>query len=117
MGNFDGAEICELKGLSIQSNLETILPKTDFGLYRDDGYFFLRNLNGQQMGKKRKPSSKFSKTLVLVFIFKQITNLKEVNFLDVTLNLQNGTYRPYKKPKDKLLYTHPLIIKQFTANH
>ena len=31
------------------------------------------------------------------------TNFKEVDFLDVTLNLQNGTYRPYKKSNDKLL--------------
>ena len=39
-------------------------------------------------------------------------------FLDVTPNQQNGTYRPYKKPNNKLLYihsssNHPLqIIKQ-----
>ena len=34
------------------------------------------------------------------------------------MNLQNGTYRPYSKPNDKLLYIHsssnhpPKIIKQ-----
>ena len=45
-------------------------------------------------------------------------NLKEVDFVDVTLNLQNGTYRPYNKPNDKLLCIHsssnhpPKIIKQ-----
>ena len=33
------------------------------------------------------------------------TNLKEVDF-DVMLNLQNGTYHPYKKPNNKLLYIH-----------
>ena len=32
------------------------------------------------------------------------TNLKIVDFLDVTFNLENGTYRPYKKPNDPLLY-------------
>ena len=36
------------------------------------------------------------------------TNLKEVDFLDVTLNLQNGTYRPHEKPNDELLYIHSL---------
>ena len=36
MGNFDGAEICELVGLYIQSKLEKILPKSNFGLYRDN---------------------------------------------------------------------------------
>ena len=104
MGSFDGAEICELVGLYIQSNLENILPKTNFGLYQDDGLILLRNLNGQQMDKKRK---------AIIKIFKDIgfsidiqTNLKEVDFLDVTLNLQNGTYHPYKKPNNKLLYIH-----------
>ena len=68
------------------------------------------------MDKKRK---------AIIKVFKDIgfsidiqTNLKEVDFLDVTLNLQNGTYRPYKKANDKLLYIHsssnhpPQIIKQ-----
>ena len=45
------------------------------------------------------------------------TSLREVDFLDVTLNLQNVTYRPYKKPNNNLyidsLSNHPLqIIKQ-----
>ena len=33
-----------------------------------------------------------------------MVNLKEVSFLGVTSNLTNGTFRPYKKPNDKLLY-------------
>ena len=32
------------------------------------------------------------------------TNLKIVHFLDTTFNLNYGTYRPYKKPNDLLLY-------------
>ena len=36
MGSIDGAEICEFVGLYIQWNLENILPKTNFGLYRDE---------------------------------------------------------------------------------
>ena len=45
------------------------------------------------------------------------TNLKIVHFLDVTFNLANSTYRPYRKPNDNLLYIHtssnhlPQIIK------
>ena len=31
------------------------------------------------------------------------TNTKEVDFFDVTLNQQNGIYRPCKKPNNKLL--------------
>ena len=46
------------------------------------------------------------------------TNINEVDFLDVTFNLENNTYWPYKKPNDKLIYIHtnsnhpPQIIKQ-----
>ena len=54
ISSFDGAEICEVAGLYIQSNLENILPKTNFGFYRDNGLILLRSLNGQQMDKKRK---------------------------------------------------------------
>ena len=64
MGSFDGAEICELVGLYIQTNLENILPTTNIELCQDDGLILLRNPNGQQMDKKENLSSKFSKTLV-----------------------------------------------------
>ena len=30
MGSFDAAEICELVGLYIQSNLENVFPKTNY---------------------------------------------------------------------------------------
>ena len=46
------------------------------------------------------------------------TNLKIVDFLDTTFNLNNSTYRPYKKPNDLLLYINkssnhpPQIINQ-----
>ena len=48
------------------------------------------------------------------------TNLKKVEFLDVTFNLITGLYVPFKKPKDNLLYINrssdhpPQIVKQLT---
>ena len=69
MRSFNGAEICELAGLYIQSNIKNILLQINFRLHRGDGLI----LNGQQMDKKRKLSPKFSLvTLVLVLTFKQI---------------------------------------------
>ena len=66
----------------------------------------LRNLNRQETGKVRKS---------IIGVFKDIgfsleieTNLKEIDSIDVSLNLRNGTYRPYKKPNDMLLYIHNL---------
>ena len=101
-----------------QSNLENILLKRNFGLYKDDELVLLRRLNGQKMGKKRNLSSKVFTDIG--FSIDIQANLKEVDFLDVTLNLPNGTYRLYKKPSDKLLYIHsssnnPLqVIKQLS---
>jgi hypothetical protein len=45
-------------------------------------------------------------------------NLKRVNFLDVTLDLESGLYKPYRKPGDRPLYVSahsnqpPLILKK-----
>ena len=58
------------------------------------------------MDKKRKAIFKIFKDIG--FSIDTQTNLREVYFLDVTLNLQNGIYRPYKKPNNKLLYIHSL---------
>ena len=44
--------------------------------------------------------------------------MKIVNYLDVTLNLNDGSYRPYKKPNDETNYIHvnsdhpPSILRQ-----
>ena len=32
--------------------------------------------------------------------------MKIVNYLDVTLNLNDGSYRPYKKPNEETNYIH-----------
>lgn len=95
MGSYDGAETCEIVGLFILSMLIKELGKSQVGLYRDDGLVVVRNLNGQQTDRIRKK---------IINIFKEIgfdieieTNLKEVDFLDITFNLASGIYRPYKK--------------------
>lgn len=120
MGSYDGAEICEFVGLFILSELSKEIGKPQVGLYRDDGLVIVRNLNGQQTDRTRKK---------IIKIFKEIgfdieieTNLKEVNFLDITFNLSNGTYKPYKKPNDKLMYINtssnhpPQVIKQLPTS-
>ena len=78
---FDGAELFELVGIYIHTKLKQILPKSNFGLYQDDGLTLLRNLN-------RKQTDKVMKNIIRVF--KDIgfsldieTNLKELEFLDV----------------------------------
>ena len=76
----------------------------------------LRNANGQKTDRTRKYIIKVMKDLG--FQIEIETNLKEVNFLDVTFNLNSGLYKPYKKPNDQLLYVMtlsdhpPQVIKQ-----
>ena len=55
------------------------------------------------MDKKRRTLIKFFKDIG--FNMDIQTNLKEVDFLEITLNLQNGTYCPYKKSYGNL-YIH-----------
>ena len=72
------------------------------GLYRDDGLIVLNNKNGQQTDRTRKKIVKIFKDTD--FSIDITPNLVEVNFLDVTFNLLNETYRPYRKPNDELKY-------------
>jgi len=49
-------------------------------------------------------------------------NKKIVNFLDVTFDLTSGSYKPYMKPNNKLLYVHsqsnhpPALLKNIPDN-
>mgnify|MGYP004361308217 CR=1 FL=1 len=104
MGSYDGAETCELIGIYTLYRLAERINKEDTGLYRDDGLILLRELNGKDTDKARKDIIKIFKDIGFNIEIK--TNLKVVDFLDVTLNLSDGTYRPYKKPDDKLSYIH-----------
>ena len=119
MGSFDGAETCELVGLFILNTLSNKFGKENIGLYRDDGLACFRNLNGHQSDKLKKDITKIFKEMGLSITI--AANLKIVNFLDVTFNLQDGTYKPYKKPNDTPLYINidsnhpPNIIKQIPA--
>ena len=85
-------------------------------MWQDDGLGILRSRSARTIDRTRKD---------IIQIFKECgfqieiaTNLFEVNFLDVTFNLKNDSYRPYKKPNDSLMYintssNHPQqILKQ-----
>ena len=115
MGSYDGAELCELIGIYIQSLFTNILSKDNVGLYRDNGLFILRKIKKQQTDRIRKKTISIFKNID--FKIEIVSNLTEVDFLDVTPNLENNIYRPYKKPNDKLIYTdvssnHPPQIKK-----
>ena len=112
MGCYNDAEVCDIVGSYILNLLCNILDKDLVGLYRDDDLAIVRNLSGPEIERKRKAIIKLFKECCLNITIK--TNLKIVNFLDVKINLDTGTYRPYRKPDNKLAYNnrksnHPLL--------
>ena len=69
-----------------------MIKKSYCRFYRDDDLVILRNVNGQQTYKYLKMSVRFR------------IDIKVVDFLDITFNLNSGTYKPYKQSNDPLLY-------------
>ena len=116
MGAYDGAEICELVGLYALSLLNKKLNTYSVGLYRDDGLAVLRRASGSRADRARKDLIQAFKDLGLRITVD--TNLKSVDFLDVTLDLETGSFQPYRKPNDTPLYVHinsnhpPPVLKQ-----
>ena len=93
MGSYCGVEICELAGIYLLTRLATIIKKSHWGLYRDNGLVILRNANGQQIDRTRKSIIQISKNVG--FSLGVETNSEVVDFLDITFNLGNGIYKPY----------------------
>ena len=112
MGSFDGAESCDICGLFLLSKLQhlSIVP----GLYRDDG-LAISNLSPRDTENTKKNICEIFKEYNLSITIE--ANLKVVNFLDVQLDLEKGTFKPFAKPNDKLNYVNsqsnhpPGIIK------
>jgi hypothetical protein len=93
MGSFDGAEVCELVGLFILNNLCDKYGKDNIGLYRDDGLVIFKNTTGTQAERIKKDLTRRFKKHGLKITIQ--TNLKIVNYIDVTFNLENESYYPY----------------------
>ena len=101
MGSYDGAEACELVGLYLLSQLQNL--NIQVGLYRDDG-LAVTNTTPKQAEKIKQEIAKIFKKHNLKITIE--ANKKIINYLDVTLDINNQTYRPYKKPNDTPLYVN-----------
>ena len=114
MGAYDGAEVCELVGTFLLSLIRS--KYENVGLYRDDGLAAFKNMSGPGNERIKKDIQKTFKEKGLDIIIQ--CNLKVVDYLDLTFNLNDGSYRPYRKPDDETCYIHvdsdhpPNIIKQ-----
>ena len=104
MGSYDGCEVCELVGLFILKTTRDRFPELNFGLYRDDGLGAHQKLPGPKLERMKKDLVATFKDLGLSITIE--TQLHTVNFLDVTFNLNDESYAPYRKPNDTPLYIH-----------
>ena len=120
MGCYDGAEVCELVGTLALAKLSEVYNGSDIGLYRDDGLAVFRNVSGPEVDRIRKDMTKVFNNLGLKSTIQ--ANLKSVDFLDITLDLRTGKYRPYRKPNGRPLYVHhksnhpPIIIQNLPSS-
>ena len=100
MGCYDGAEIWELVGIYIQSKPWKLMNKKDFRLYRDDGLGLVRNTSGPEADRITKVFKECGLSITCA------VNKMIVGFLDVRFNLNDQTYKPYRKPNNDPVYTN-----------
>ena len=116
MGAYNRVEVCELNGNYLTYELSKLYEKKDIGLYRYNGLVLFKNKSGLESEKtKNSIRSIFWKNELKIIIQ---CNLKNLNYLDVTLNLSDSSYRPFNKANNEVNYIHkqsshpPSIIKQ-----
>ena len=114
MGNFHGAELCELVGLYLLNKIGNIFDKYwECGIYRDDGLAVTSKCAAtilERMGKKLRSiflNEGFKITLE--------SGLWKTEFLDVVFDLKNDTYSPYRKENSSISYVdrrsnHPQYV-------
>ena len=71
-------------------------------LYCDDGLAIVNNATGPKMDRLRKDIITLFKNEGLSITIE--TNLLVTDFLDVTFDLRQGIYYPYRKPNNNPLY-------------
>ena len=95
MGAYDSAQVVDLVGIYILDTLGRIVNSKQVGLFSRDGIIQIRDSNGPKTSSIQKKIIRAFK--ILVFRIQIASNLKIVDFLDVTLNLNNGTFKPFSK--------------------
>ena len=101
-GRHDGAEYSELVGLFLLADLEKI-DRLSPGIYRDDCLSVTNASPRQTEAMKKKMCEVFARHGLGTTAE---ANLKIVNFLDVTFDLENETFKPFLKPNNTPQYVH-----------
>ena len=89
MESFDCVRITHLVVIYILDTLGRIFDLNQIGFYRDDGFIFILNSNGPKTSQLQKKIRVFRSQGLRNEIS---SNLKIVNILDVTFNLDNNSF-------------------------
>ena len=100
MGAYDDAQVCELVGIFMLNKISEKYDRNNSGLYRDDDLAVFKNINGLESERMKKNFQSLFKKYGLEIIIE--CNKKVVDFLEVTFNLKDGTYKPYQKPDNNI---------------
>ena len=107
---------CLLKNALNFAEQHTEVCEAVGNLYRDDGLAIFKSVIGSKAEQIKKDIQKLFKNNHLNITIQ--CNLKIANYLDVTINLSNATYRPFCKPNNDIAYIHkesnhtPSILRQ-----
>ena len=114
MGSYMGAEICDLIGLYILFDLNSVNNLSSFGLYRDDGLAVLKRSKCENERATKRIRSIFKNHGFKISVE---CNLTQTDFLDISMDLCNNTYSPYRKENANVKYinngsNHPKLIRK-----
>ena len=95
-----------------------IVNSEQMGLYQDDGIIFTPDSDGPNTSKIQKIIRVFK---LLGLRIEIASNLEIIDFLDVTLNLDNDTFKPFSKSNSSPTYinidsNHPRSILKKIPN-
>ena len=115
MGSYFGAELCELVGLKILDRLGKTYMSYQTDLYRVDCLAIIKYKNKQDLENIKKQTIKIFKDIG--FSITIDTGMTRCNFLNITLDLANSCYMPYRKENSSIRYiifnsNHPTIIRE-----
>ena len=98
------------------SKLRPLLGEECVGLYRDDGLAIVKDATGHGADRLRKEIIQVFQTHGLKITID--ANRKVVDYLDISMNPNTGTFQPYRKPNSTPVYVDvsschpPEVLKQ-----
>ena len=90
IGSYDEADVCELGMTFLLNKIGQTSDKNSIGLYRDDKLSVFKNERGSQLERIKKSLQKTFRDFGLETLAEP--NLRIVNYLDVTLNHNDGSF-------------------------